>query len=66
MKNFKSNLIYELINLSESINKLNDYLYSNEDTLKDKEKELLSEQVKYMYAYRDTLIERINYYMIGD
>lgn len=63
MKNFKKNLIYELLNINESIEKLNDYLGFNDNKLKDKEKELLSEQVKYMYGYRDTLIERINYYM---
>lgn len=63
MKNFKRKLIYELLNISESIDKLNDYLCLNDNKLKDKEKELLTEQVKYMYGYRDTLIERIEYYM---
>lgn len=63
MKNFKRRLIYELLNISESIEKLNDYLCLNDSKLKDKEKELLSEQVKYMYGYRDSLIDRIVYYM---
>lgn len=66
MKNFKRRLIYELLNISENIDKLNDYLCLNDNKLKDKEKELLTEQVKYMYGYRDSLIDRIEYYMNGD
>lgn len=63
MKNFKRKLIYELLNINESIDKLTDFLCLNENKLKDKEKELLNEQVKYMYGYRDSLIDRIEYYM---
>ena len=63
MKNFKRNLIYELLNITESIEKLNNYLFLNDSKLKDKEKELLTLQVNYMYGYRDSLIDRIEYYM---
>lgn len=38
MKNFKTNLIYELLNINESIEKLNDYLYLNDNKLNDNEK----------------------------
>lgn len=63
-ENYKHRIVYELINIEDKIEDINKFL-SEDNSISQKERELLEEQVAQMYHYRDILIERICMY-IGD
>lgn len=56
--NYKGRLVFELVEVTEKIMKLDNYMNCPREITKD-EQDLLNRQMEFMQGYKETLIQRI-------